>query len=356
MADNSYIIVGQGLAGSILALTLMERNCKVLVVDDGYLHSSSKVAAGMWNPVNFRKNRPVWNAAQLVPAMDDFYNSWQEKLGLRFVHPRLIVRPFQTIDQQNDWLACSGDPKYAPYFSDESTSDLQGIRLNFPDGYGIVKNAGFIDVPVFLEGCRNYLKEKNAYAAGEFDYNEVKLYTGEARYREHTATGIIFCEGHKAAHNPWFSYLPFRNAKGEIITLRSTGLPRENIASKGIWIVPVGEHRYKAGATFAWDDLTSEPTPQALQKLRDDLSQLTDSAYEVEQQQAGIRPATSDRRPFAGTHPEMERIHIMNGLGTKGVMIAPWLARQFSDHLLNQQPLDPEVNITRHLKFYTNHA
>jgi len=45
-----FLIVGQGLAGSLLAWELIQRGCSVLVVDKGE-ENASQVAAGLINPV-----------------------------------------------------------------------------------------------------------------------------------------------------------------------------------------------------------------------------------------------------------------------------------------------------------------
>ncbi|HBA65740.1 MAG TPA: FAD-dependent oxidoreductase, partial [Methylococcaceae bacterium] len=48
--DIDFLIVGQGLAGSLLAFELIQRNAQVMVVDDGR-ENASEVAAGLINPV-----------------------------------------------------------------------------------------------------------------------------------------------------------------------------------------------------------------------------------------------------------------------------------------------------------------
>jgi len=67
----------------------------------------------------------------------------------------------------------------------------------------------------------------------------------------------------------------------------------------------------------------------------------------VIEQNAGIRPTTFDRRPFIGEHPQLKRNYILNGLGTKGYMLAPLLAKELVAHILHDEKLDPEVSLNR---------
>ena len=49
---------------------------------------------------------------------------------------------------------------------------------------------------------------------------------------------------------------------------------------------------------------------------------------------AGVRPTVKDRRPLVGTHSGLNSIHILNGLGTRGVMLGPYLANQLFQQIL----------------------
>jgi glycine oxidase len=77
------------------------------------------------------------------------------------------------------------------------------------------------------------------------------------------------------------------------------------------------------------------------------LRYLTDKNYTIINQESGIRPTTRDRRPIIGTHQAFNKLHVFNGLGAKGYLLAPLLAKEFVTHLLTGAPLDPEVVINR---------
>jgi glycine oxidase len=48
---------------------------------------------------------------------------------------------------------------------------------------------------------------------------------------------------------------------------------------------------------------------------------------------AGVRPTVKDRKPLIGLHPKNPKIGIFNGLGARGVLMGPYLSKQFSSIL-----------------------
>jgi glycine/D-amino acid oxidase-like deaminating enzyme len=117
-------------------------------------------------------------------------------------------------------------------------------------------------------------------------------------------------------------------------------------------VIPLGDNQYRLGATYTWDELDNIPTETGRNNLTEKYQKLMKPSMEILSHQAGVRPATKDRRPFIGMHPEFENIGIFNGLGSKGVSLAPYFAKQFVDFLVYQKELHPEVNINRFASLY----
>ncbi|MCW3126932.1 MAG: dependent oxidoreductase, partial [Bacteroidetes bacterium] len=67
--------------------------------------------------------------------------------------------------------------------------------------------------------------------------------------------------------------------------------------------------------------------------------------FEVVYHGAGVRPSTKYRRPFIGFHPDQAHIGIFNGMGTKGMSLAPYWAEHFAEHIVNGSALSEEVDI-----------
>ncbi len=346
---RDFIIVGQGIAGSVLALSLLKSNYSVLVIDDSSLSSCSRVAAGIWNPIVFKRLTKSWLADDVVPELMEFYNDASKLLGVQLIHERAIIKPFTEEQEKNLWFKKAQSDNR---FLDENTyRDLKITGQDTLADYSKVLNAGNLDVKLFLEKTREYLMQKGSYLAGGFDHHELHPDDSIISYKSQKAKHIVFCEGHLLSKNPFFSYIPLKPAKGEVLTIRCEGLLlNSDILNKGIFILPLGEHSYKLGATYDWEDLTDTPTEAAKQTLLDKLKAVISVPFEVIAHEAGVRPAVIDRRPVVGTHSVYENHHILNGFGTKAVMLAPYFAKAFVAFMKDGKPLNPEVDPKRFYK------
>ena len=171
-----------------------------------------------------------------------------------------------------------------------------------------------------------------------------------ARYKGEQFAKIIFCEGYHGLENPWFNYLPLQATKGETLTILSEEISRTESLNRKCFTLPVKDAIYRVGATYAWDDPTLHTTEEARTELIAHLQNLTPGNFEVIDQEAGIRPTVLDRRPLMGRHTNFPGLYIFNGLGTKGYLMAPLLAHEMSDFLLDEKILDREIDIQRYQK------
>jgi glycine/D-amino acid oxidase-like deaminating enzyme len=114
---------------------------------------------------------------------------------------------------------------------------------------------------------------------------------------------------------------------------------------RGVFVLPLGNDLFRVGATFKWDDVFAGPTDQARAWLLERLQALVQSPVEVVEHTAGVRPAARDRRPLLGITGAAQAV--FNGLGSRGVLLAPWCAQHLAAHLLDGAVLDPEVDAAR---------
>lgn len=347
MSDEfDYIIAGQGLAGTFLSYELNKRGKKILVIDDNKPESSSRVAAGIFNPVTGRRFNKTWLAEAVLPHAEKVYTEMEAVLDDTFYHRRNVFKPFSNIKEKNDWLGKDyGDVQ--KHITEVKPGNYKGIENEF--GGLLLSSAGFVSVEQLMKKYRQYLSDKKLLLSESFDFNELKLSPGKITYKNISAGKLIFCEGYKGAVNPFFSWLPFNPAKGEILTVKIENFEVNEIVSKGIFILPVRNSLYRVGATYSWDDLNEIPTESAKESLIEKLKGLLDLPFEIIEHRAGVRPATRDRRPFLGMHPEHKNLGIFNGLGTKGVLLAPYFASEFAEHLENGKNLNTEADIRRFL-------
>jgi glycine oxidase len=347
-AVKDYLIVGQGLAGSILAWQLENNNYSFTLIDDGGKTSSSKVAGGVVNPMSFKRLILSWKAQELVYYATDFYSKIGQKTGKNVFEALKLLRPFTSYEEQNDWAVRMSTPPF-----DEV---MQFFNSHLPAcishelGVGEVNLAGRLDVLEFLETTAHYFSPHLIHEA--FNYDELRLIDKTGVFYKGTSyKGVIFCEGHQYINNPFFNYLPNNCTKGEILVIKSEEFP-PLLISKGCFVMPLRhQHHFVVGATYKWDDLTTHPTEEAKSELIEKLEKIGHFNYEIIEHKVGIRPTVPDRRPLIGVHPQHPQVFLFNGMGSKAVMLAPYFATELIT-LLNGGSLSPEVDIKRYAKHF----
>jgi glycine oxidase len=344
-----YLIAGQGLAGTILAHQLSEKGKKICIIDEPSLSSSSKVAAGMFNPVVFKRLVKSWMAEEQLSFADSFYPKIESLIGGHFYFRKELVKIFAEEQEKILWEK-KREADLSTYLSPiESGGELERA-IHCSEGYAFVSGAGNLDVPLFLDLSRNYFKVQNCILQETFDHALLHFSDEEVTYKSLSAKRILFCEGYLTASNPWFSWMPFNLAKGEVLTLKIPNYRIDKVINKNIFILPLGNGLFRVGSTFAWDKLDEMPTETAKADLIQRLEKVLKLPYEIVDHKAGIRPTVINRRPLIGVHPKHPALCMFNGMGSKGVMIAPLFADHFIRHLEEQIPLNPEVDIRRFYK------
>lgn len=348
-----FHIIGQGLAGSVLALQLLERGYSLHLSDDPSRSSSSRAAAGLFNPIVFKKLSKSWMADQLFPLAEQFYAQQEKKLNGAFWHPMEMLRVIGSEQEKKDWEKIRKDPAFRDYIaSDQSPESAQRFDRGF--GSEWVKHCGYLDTVLFLEKTRALLCEKKFYSDQTIDYSIIHKQDDHWQIGNIRSKHVVFCEGWKAMENPYFNWLPFYPVKGDVLTFQSEEVGVKHLLNGGCFVLPVGESRYRIGSTFYWDDINDLPTEKGKKEILNKAKQLLNIDVYPDEHLAGVRPSTGDRRPFAGEHPDYKGLFILNGFGTKGVILAPWMAEHLIRFIAEKKELHPEVNITRHLKRYKN--
>ncbi|QSE97935.1 NAD(P)/FAD-dependent oxidoreductase [Fulvivirga lutea] len=352
--DFDFIIVGKGLAGITLAHHLVKLGKSVLLFDDKDGQSSSRVAAGLYNPVTGRKMVKTWKADQLFSYLESYYLEVQKLSEEEFFIPRAIYRPFLSTEEQNEWSARSADAAYEPYIKEIHFRSINDA-VNNPFGGVELKHSGFLKVSTFLECATEQLLNEDGFnlIQEKFDEKLLKITETGTEYKGKSASKIIFCEGVQSNKSKFFDWLPFKPVKGDILTIEAD-IKTSLIINRGIFVIQIDKNRFKVGSTYNNYDLTIEPSQEGRATLEQKLKELISVNYKVVDHIAGIRPATKDRKPIIGMHPNYENVGIFNGLGTKGVSLAPYFANQFALHLVNQSALDKEVAIERYYALFND--
>lgn len=336
LKDNK-LIVGWGLAGSVLAWQFYLKGVGFQVNDSG-VNWSTRTAAGLVNPIVFKRITKSWNADILMPYAEEFYSKIEQILGVQLLSRKPIFRVFASTAEENDWSSKQGDDRFNHYLSAQPLPENPSPNhFKFPFGLGCVKTFGSLNTNLFLDASKIFFERHGIKFINErFDYSQLAA-----------NSAYFFCEGVEIKNNPFFNYLPLKPTHGETLDIESNELNFEATINKNMFLTQVEGNRYKIGATYNWELDQPDITEAARTELVEKLAEFANFNYTILSQNAGIRPTVIDRKPLLGIHPTVKNAIVFNGLGTKGVMIAPYYAAQLIGHVYAAVKLESEVDILR---------
>lgn len=342
---KNYLIIGGGIAGVTLAHQLHSRNLTFDLVDDNPKYNSTKVAAGFWNPIVFKRLTMSFNADILMEKIKHYYPKVEQKLGLKFVHNTSQLKIFSSKEERHRFIDKAIVSEVSQFLDEEPIEEINGIKAPF--GMGKVIGTGYIDTVEYIEKSLKFLESHGSFISKKIDYSEIVFTPDYAEFNGEKYEKVIYCEGYHAVHNPLFPELRLKPTKGELLILEIPGLSQDYAFAKSAGLIPLSNQQFIVGSTYDWEDMTEDSTEAAKKKLLYNLSDFLEIDYTIIDHQAGIRPSSYDRRPIIGKSPLQANAYIMNGLGTKGVMYAPYYSDMLIDSIENGTAIDEEVDYGR---------
>ena len=350
---TKQLIVGQGLAGSVLALELLQAGQEVTVVSADLPYSASRVAAGILNPVTGKRLALSWKYKEFFNVAKKQYQEWDVKLGGSFFQEMPLLRCFQNEKEIAAYEKRKQQAEFSPWLGERHPAGNFGDALKDDLGSFSIQGAAVLDTCRFVDSVRAWLQNKHVLIESKFSYLDLNLLDEGVWWNDELYERVIFCEGYRLKDNPWFGQCPLELAAGEIQTLRVESPLPPGILNAGKWIRPMKNGQYLAGATYQWDQLESPPNEEGRIEMEAGLARLLKEKPVVAERHTGIRPVIKDRRPILGSHPANPRLLVLNGLGSKGSLMAPLLAKQLAEvFLINGKKLHPEVDVVRFSKFF----
>ncbi len=339
-----YIIVGQGICGTLLSYFLKREEKNILVVDEPKPYSASKVASGVINPITGRRLVRSWMIEDVMPFAANVYKQLEAELKTSFITQNNILDFHPTAQMQ---IAFDERLPQESAYLKEVQDNLQWQQFfNYEFGIGEINPCWLININQLLEKWRVLLQQEN-------ELFETKTAVDELINKYPTAI-IIFCDGVDGINNSYFSKLPYAKNKGEALIVSIPGLPRNNIYKSGISIVPWKDDLWWVGSSYEWNFDDELPTESFRIKMENQLNQFLKIPFQIVDHIASVRPSNIERRPFVGIHPSHSNIGILNGMGTKGCSLAPYFANQLAQYLVHQKPIDPLADVCRFRKILSS--
>ncbi|MEO6722880.1 MAG: FAD-binding oxidoreductase [Ferruginibacter sp.] len=327
MNKTNTMIVGQGIAGSLMAFMLHRKNIPFVVVDPSHENTASLVAAGMFTPISGKRKTIHPLVLQQIPFAIDIYQSVQSLLGVPLLHCSNIHQVFTSTTERTEFLKKTAQEDFAKLII-LNDAPLHGIKEE--NGAVMIKQSGWVDCALFINSFRKWLQEQGLFLKKEFDPQLLIQGNGYMQYDEWQFENIIFCEGYKAVNNPFFPNEQLVPCKGDVLTVSCEKLETDKIVKRDkCYLIPAGKYLFKAGATYGWQDASEIPTEAGKKQIEDQLKELIENKYTIIDHKTAVRPTTANREVIVKQHHEYKNMFMLNGLGTKGVLQGPWWANYF---------------------------
>lgn len=324
----------------------MKHGASVHLFDVPDENMSSKVAVGLWNPIVLKRMKKVWMADEMMEVLHKVYPDMEAWTQKSFFEPLPIRRVFHNPGEQNSWIELSDQQNFVPFLQDSIEPTPSGIIAKH--GSGLTKGTGRLNVLAMMTGVCEKLRETNFFTENYFNWEAVEPHSEGVQYNDIRAHGIISCEGtHLALGKSQLSQQGFSPVKGELLTLQLNRNLGKECIHQGHFMLGEEDQKATIGATYTWEGFEDGPTPKAKEELIQHIEKVWSEEYEVIDHYAGTRPATKDRRPIIGPHPDKENIWVFNGMGSRAVLMVPYLAQNLAEHLIYGVPLIKECDPAR---------
>lgn len=343
------LICGQGLAGTLLAWALVQRGQKVLVVDPAEAVTSSRIAAGIVTPITGKRVALSHEAGLFQAEAAAVYAAVAGELGSVHFHPRTQVRLWRNDEEPQRFAAKRGQADFDAHVAVERPGPLVDLTRFRGTGAGFeMPTSGWLETKGWLEASAAWLASRGMLRRGRMDPASLRPSSAGVTLPDgERFAAVVFCEGAEARSNPWFPWVAWKCAKGEILSLSIPDLAGEDrIINQGGWLLPInGRGSFRTGSTYTWDELDCLPSFPARVELESRLHRLLRVPWTVTGHQAAVRPIIHQSLARLGCHPSYPALAFFNGLGSKGVLHGPRYARLLAEHLLEGAPLPPTLDV-----------
>lgn len=332
-----FLILGQGFAGTALALWLEKNQVPYHIISSPELPGASRAAVGLVNPVTGRRLAKTWNMDLIFPLANFFYRmAWKilhpdEPIGSYF-EPLPIWKALHSVEEINFLSGKSGWDGYGQLLEIDGQFDAANdIIFSNTVGWCKIKQGGRIRVKEYLDDSFTFFQQNGLWSNYSFEKVLLKKTAEGFEYKEISAKNVVSALGLDC---PWVKkdLIP---VKGQVLVLK--GLPNfdQKVLKTEKFFLPDGAERFLAGSTYEHDFSHPDPDLQGQKEILRDLKAEIKKRIEITETWAGIRPTTATREPIIR---QIEPgLFSLNGMGTKGASLSPWAAWQLLGLSLSSQ-------------------
>jgi glycine oxidase len=327
------LVVGHGLAGSIITHTLSQNGIETACIDSDVPNSASKVGTGLINPFIGPKLNIPNNLECCLIANNAFFDPWNKLSDIQLYFKEPLFRLFKSNIQKKRWHELSNltsSKKYTHSFLPSEYLEKEGILCIHGGGH---THAMRLDIPRFLKLSKEVISNQGKLENREFCEEDIKDFDI-----------IVFAEGYNVINNPWFNHLHFAPAQGEIMEF--TGSPTPS-CSNGTWFIRSLRESFLAGSTWKHEDFESGPSKTGEIQICENLKYLDLKKFRKIGHTSGIRSCTIDRNPIIGEHPTHKNLLIFNGFGSRGTTTINYCAKLLLELITQNKPIPEHLNINR---------
>ena len=323
MKKINTLVIGQGIAGSLVAHMLHRKKIPFLVIDPGSQNTASRIAAGMFTPLSGKRKTIQPLALQQIHFAIKIYKEIADLIGANIIQLANIYQVFNSAEEQAALQLKSLEPIYSAHILPISGA-LPGIHQQ--NGACEITHSGWVNCELWMGLFRTWLKKNERLLEASFLHQDLDISEEKLSYKGLEFKNIFFCEGYRAIDNPFFNekIIP---CKGDVLTITTDHFATDQIIKKnGIYLVPSESNAFKAGATYQWNN--DEELPNIASKLwiEGQLENMLINPFNTVDHQSAIRPTTQNREVIIQQHLQHKGMCMLNGLGTKGVLQGPWWA------------------------------
>ena len=356
---NPYdtIIIGAGIAGATVAHTLTKKGQKVLIVDKNGIASGGSGAAGAFVSPKIGKGSSL---QELTNEAFSFSKDFYLFTCPQYFHQTGVIRiPKDEVDAQK---FCEYEKFNDTMYENYSKEKLKSLGVNTEFDSFYFPDAGDCDAP---QVCKLLLQDIDVI---QHEVKELKAEDGLWCVGEYKAKNIVLATGYESnlADLRYMGIKGTWGTRGDFNSTLDLRVSMHQSMSVGANVDGI----IKLGATHEKEVTEVVPcSKQEVEGLKEKASALIDTAdLELNEMFCGMRAGSRDYFPLVGkvidvpymleTYPKlllgakpelryMDNVYVLGGLGGRGFVFAPLMAKMLSECIIKKKEVDSRVNPDR---------